>query len=128
MIALDTNILVRLVTNDDPPAAKKAAALLRRGPVFIPKTVLLEMEWVLRHAYQLEKPAILTAFRTLLGLPGVEVEDSFTITTALEWYDNGLDFADALHTASSRHTKSFATFDKALIKAAKALTIPVTEL
>jgi len=48
MIAVDTNIVVRLLTNDDPEQAGRAAAVVKNGPVFIPKTVVLETEWVLR--------------------------------------------------------------------------------
>ena len=69
MISVDTNVLVRLLTNDDPAQARRAARIMEKEDIFIPKTVLLETEWVLRHAYKIERSNILTAFRTLLGLP-----------------------------------------------------------
>ncbi len=53
MVAVDTNVLVRLVTNDHPAQAARAAAVFRAGPVFISKSVLLEAEWVLRYSYDL---------------------------------------------------------------------------
>ena len=63
MIALDTNLIVRLLTNDDPHQAQKAARLIDRHRVYVPKTVLLETEWVLRYAYYLEPGTINAAFR-----------------------------------------------------------------
>ena len=63
MISFDTNVLVRYVTNDDPDQARRTADLLAAdGAIYVPHTVLLEMEWLLRAAYQLERAAILTAF------------------------------------------------------------------
>lgn len=49
MIGLDTNLLVRLLTNDNKTQAKYAEKLIEDNPVFIPKSVLLETEWVLRY-------------------------------------------------------------------------------
>jgi predicted nucleic-acid-binding protein len=122
MISVDTNVLVRVVTRDDPDRARRGAAVLAQGPVWIAKTVLLEMEWVLRYAYRLKKPAILNAFHGILGLPNVEIEDSLAVSQALKWYQSGLDFADALHLASSGAAKRFMTFDEDLKK--RAARIP----
>lgn len=102
MIAIDTNVLVRLLTNDEPFQAKKAAELIQTHPVFIPKTVLLETEWVLRYAYKLKRNTIITAFEKVLGLKEITIEDSHSIQMAMTWYKEGLDFADALHLASSQ--------------------------
>lgn len=126
MISVDTNVLVRIVTNDDPPQVKRAAALLAHHEIFISKTVCLEMEWVLRYAYQLRPPAILTAFHSVMGLPTVTVEDPLALGKALDWYAQGMDLADALHLSSSGHADQFATFDEKLSKISKTLsTIPV---
>lgn len=80
MIAVDTNVLVRYVTNDDPVQARKAADLLA-GPetILIAHSVLLELEWVLRAVYELSRPAILKAMRQVLGLPGTHVEQAISI-------------------------------------------------
>jgi predicted nucleic-acid-binding protein len=121
MIAIDTNVVVRFLTRDDPTQAGRARALLLAEPVFLSKTVLLESEWVLRSGYRLARDAIATAFRSLLGLPGATVEDPPAVAQALAWYDNGLDFADALHLASSGPADRFATFDEMLVRRAKAL-------
>jgi len=59
MIAVDTNLLVRLLTSDDPDQARRAARIMESDDIFIPKTVMLETEWVLRHAYGIEKVNII---------------------------------------------------------------------
>ena len=61
---------------------------------------------------------MLAAFRKLLGLPQVAAEDATAIARALELYEGGMDFADALHLASARDATAFATFDTRLAKRA----------
>lgn len=114
MIALDTNVLVRIFTRDDPAQAEIAAEVLRREACWVPKTVLLETEWVLRYTYELAPEAIREAFSRLLGFRGIEVEDRAAVLRALGWYRQGLDFADALHLASSSDAERFVTFDRPL--------------
>ena len=120
MIAIDTNILVRLVTGDDDVQAKRAAALFEREAIFVSKTVLLETEWVLRFSYELTRPVILNALKNAVGLPQVTVEDSPAVAEALALFEAGMDFADALHLASGREAERFATFDERLKKSAAA--------
>ena len=120
MIAIDTNILVRLITRDDRAQAKRAAALFEREEIFVAKTVLLETEWVLRFSYELKKPIILRALKNAVGLPHVTVEDSVVVAEALDLFEIGMDFADALHLASGRSALQFATFDEHLTKHADA--------
>jgi len=119
MIAVDTNLLVRILTNDDPIQANRAVKILKSDDIFIPKTVLLETEWVLRHAYEIERSNIIIGFQKLLGLPNVNVEDPDSIYQAISCYENKLDFADALHLASSRRCVGFASFDSSFIKKAQ---------
>lgn len=123
MIGIDTNLLVRFLTNDDKKQAKQVAKLIEKNKVFIPKSVLLETEWVLRYTYELESSIIHHAFTRLLGLKQVTVEDPICISKALMWYDNKMDFADALHLASSHATEAFATFDKDFMKQGKKLGV-----
>ena len=118
MIAVDTNVLVRLLTEDDPGQAKRAARLFGENEIFIPKTVMLETEWVLRHAYGIDKKGILKAFQRLMGLSNVKMEDLQTMSVAVSWYGKEFDFADALNLASSRDAEGFATFDKPLLRKA----------
>ena len=82
MIAVDTNVLVRLLTGDDPAQTQRAAELFAQESILVPKTVLLETEWVLRYSYELSPTVILGAFRKVLGLPQVTVEDSNALVEA----------------------------------------------
>ena len=118
MHAVDTNVLVRLLTGDDTEQLKRVTALFKKQPIFIAKTVLLETEWVLRRLYRLERVIVVNAFRKLSGLRNVEIEQPLIVTQALQWCEDGMDFADALHTASSQHCERFATFDRQLKKSA----------
>lgn len=119
MIAVDTNVLVRVLTNDDPPQTARAVKLLRSSPVWVARTVLLETEWVLRHAYELDVAAIVRAFHVLAGVPTIELEDRDVVLRAIAWHADGMDFADALNLAGSGGVRAFATFDRRLAKAAK---------
>lgn len=122
MIAVDTNVLVRVITNDDLAQASRAAKLLARPDrVFVPKTVVLELEWVLRSAYGIDRQAIAAAIHRLQDLSNVEMEDDSVVALALNWYEAGLDFADGLHLASAGPDLDFATFDAALRKKARRL-------
>ncbi len=124
MIGIDTNILVRFFTNDDKAQAQYAAKLIENNVIFISKTVLLETEWVLRYSYELSPAVIYKAFENLLGLPRITVEDPACIIKAMQWFNHGLDFADAIHLASSNQvTNKFATLDKIFIKKAKQIHI-----
>ena len=127
MIAVDTNILVRLLTKDDLSQAKRAAKVMESDDIFIPKTVILETEWVLRHAYGIDNGAIMKGFQKMMGLPNVRVEDQQAVFQAISWHESGLDFADALHLASSMKADKFVTFDNAFIKKArKLISIDIT--
>jgi predicted nucleic-acid-binding protein len=55
VIALDTNLVVRLLTRDDHAQALRARALIEAGAAFVPRTVVLETEWVLRTIYRFER-------------------------------------------------------------------------
>lgn len=122
MLAIDTNLLVRIVANDDPEQVRRATALFEAEQIFIPKTVLLETEWVLRYAYKLDSDVIAHALRAIAGLPNVTLENPAELVMALDWFEQGLDFADALHLASSQRAGHFATFDMKFAKRAEGLT------
>lgn len=122
MVAVDTNVVVRLVVADNAAQTARAAAVFRSGPAFIAKSVLLETEWVLRYSYKLGAEAIVRSLRAVLGLENVSVEDPLAIAAALRLLEQGLDFADALHIASSAQAKRFVTFDARLVKRAKRVS------
>lgn len=120
MITLDTNVWVRYVTNDDHLQARRAMKLLEQAEaVFVPKTVLLELEWVLRAAYELKPEVIRQALLQIAGLPMVTVEASVQVAAAIDGYAAGLDFADALHLASAEGSSCLYTFDEKFIRRSK---------
>lgn len=124
MVAVDTNVVVRLLTNDQPAQARRAVALFRANPVFVAKSVLLETEWVLRYSYSLPVESIVRAFLALLGLPTVTIEDAPAVHRAIGMMAKGIDFADALHLASSATAARFATFDTKLVRRARDVSPP----
>ena len=128
MIAIDTNILVRIVTNDDPEQAQRAALVLQNQAVFISKTVVLELEWVLRFSYSLKRNIIQLTLLKILTTDGFTVEQSPAVEQSLLWYEKGMDFADALHLACSLHVDHFFSFDKKLIKKASQVKVGLTLL
>lgn len=130
MIALDTNVIVRALTQDEPAQAKKAARVLREDSLHVSKTVLVEVEWVLRKAYGFPADRINDALLRFVGLKGLSVEDRASVLRALGWHVRGMDFADALHLASSTAASAFVTFDAALARRASQVqaTPPVRRL
>lgn len=120
MLAIDTNLLVRYLTNDHPTQSLQARILVDERPVFISVTVLLESDWVLRSTYGYQGPEVARALRVFAGLPTVTVEDGPIIANALDLAEQGMDFADALHVGRSLHCEGFVTFDRKLIRAAKS--------
>lgn len=119
MTAVDTNVLVRLLTGDDPKQAAIAQTLFESQQIWIAKTVLLETEWVLRSLYGFENSAILEAFAKLLGLANVQAEDESSVAAALALTAHGLEFADAIHLNSRPPGTAFVTFDKNFVQRAK---------
>ncbi|MSQ53527.1 MAG: type II toxin-antitoxin system VapC family toxin [Betaproteobacteria bacterium] len=117
MLGLDTNILARYYVHEDSGAhtlAQQQAAkrIMERGEkLFVAKTVLLELEWVLRGVYGHALKDVCRVFQQLMSLPHVEIEDRATVESALGNLRRGLDFADALHHASGRDCEAFLTFD-----------------
>jgi predicted nucleic-acid-binding protein len=128
MVAVDTNVLVRLITQDDAAQAGRAVRLFQREEVWIAKTVLLETEWVLRYVYGFSAQVISDALQGLAGLSAVHLEDPVAVNRALSWLGAGVDFADALHLASCGEATRFASFDARLMKSAARLGFTVLPL
>lgn len=118
MRAIDTNVIVRYLTDDHPEQAPRARAIIDGGPVFVPVTVILETEWVLRSAYDVDRTDVVAALRAFGGLPTVSIEDADKVAVALDLATAGMDFADALHLSRSGHCDGFLTFDRRLTKTA----------
>ena len=119
MIALDTNVLVRILV-DDPGAqeqCRQARALLEdAGGAWLSQIVLVETVWVLESVYSFDKADILVAMKSLFTHPQITIE-------ARERFDNGLalydtttaDFADCLILSNAAHQRFILyTFDRKL--------------
>ena len=119
MLAVDTNVIVRYLTNDHPRQSPRARNLVDGQDVWVPTTVLLETEWVLRSVYHYTPTQIAIALRKFAGLPHITVENAALAAQALNWAEQGMDFADALHLGAADHCEAFATFDTDFVKAAK---------
>lgn len=124
MLAIDTNVVVRLLVGDHPDQSARARELIDRHKVLASTTVVLESEWVLRGAYGLAKPDVLAALRAFAGLPNVTLQEPGRVAAALKWADGGMDFADALHLAAAADCEAFVTFDQKMAKASEGLNTP----
>ncbi|MDP3798566.1 MAG: type II toxin-antitoxin system VapC family toxin [Polaromonas sp.] len=127
MIALDTNLLVRLLTNDDPRQAAKVEAWLRdnatpKTPAYVDHVVLCELGWVLERSYGYERAEVHAALAALLEQDHLKVESPGLVRQALMMYADGpADFSDYLLAvrAQAAGYSPVLTLDK---KAAKAAT------
>jgi predicted nucleic-acid-binding protein len=127
MLALDTNVLVRLLTNDDVQAAAKVQHTLdtefaQGKDCFVPQIVMCELVWVLRRLYGYELAQCQTALKALLSFPNFKIEDASVAHAAFKaWKKHGGDYADHLlgARALALGCEAVLTLDK---KAAKAST------
>ena len=118
MIGLDTNVLARYYLGGhdvDAVTARQQQAARRlfegRQPLQVAKTVLLELEWMMRGVYQSTPAQFAGVLEHLLASPHVTVEDRLSVEAALIGHRSGLDFTDALHHASYRTCDAMASFD-----------------
>jgi predicted nucleic-acid-binding protein len=136
VIGLDTNILARYFVEEEgaDPATqdqrRAARQLIESGQkLFLPKTVALELEWVLRGYYGFAAEQVLQVFEQLLQHPCLEIEDRTVVEQALAGVRGGLDFADALHHASCRGCESLASFDdRGFARRIRQLNLPARVL
>lgn len=119
MIAVDTNVLVRLLTGDHPKQEAAVRSLFASESIWIAKTVLLETCWVLRSLYGFDEGAIRVAFTKLLGLKNVRAEDESSVAAALALTAQGIEFADALHLSTTPPNADFVSFDKSFVQRAR---------
>lgn len=122
MIAVDTNVLVRYLAGDDDAQRTRVLRLFEEELLFVPVTVLLEAEWVLRAIYRLRPNRIMKGFEALAGVQTVTLQSRQEVLRAIAWCSGGLDFADALHLATAREATRLLTLDRAFIKRSKGLS------
>lgn len=128
MIAVDTHILARFYCDDPDDAEAKRQrprakrVMLESAAIFVPLTVVLEFEWVMRGFYDIEPEVFCQTIEHLLGMPHVTVERWEAVKDALDLHRQGLDFADALHWTCSGACSRFLTFDeRGFVRRAKRL-------
>jgi predicted nucleic-acid-binding protein len=122
MIAVDTNVLVRLAVGDDPEQEAKARKLLETATeageaCLVSDPVLCELAWVLSSSYHARKPEILAVVQSLLARPLFVFEDRTALLQALEAYQRGkADFSDYLigAKAQTKGARTTWTFDGGL--------------
>ena len=112
MIAVDTNIVVRLIVDDNQGQIAAIRALLERQAFLVPLTVLLECYWVLKSRYSYSDEQIGSALVGLSNLDGISFQGGNRANWALERFQAGADFADVIHVAASEDVTVFATFDR----------------
>jgi predicted nucleic-acid-binding protein len=121
MIVLDTNLLLRYLLNDDVPQARRAQRLLESSPlVTVTSTIVLELVWVLECS-DCSRTEIVGALRHVLGLPNMRLANESAFYRAVQWFEQGMDFADALNLALAPATATLMTFDKDFVGKAKRL-------
>ena len=120
MPALDTNVLVRFLVGDDARQGALARSLIERWtdraePLFVPLTVTLELEWVLRARYGFARDIIRATLVGLLETKELEFQDEASIERALFFHrSTNADFAECLHLGSvlTHERTPFLTFDQ----------------
>ncbi len=132
MFAIDTNVLVRLLVDDDAAQAEQAERFIaseetQGNPVLISLLVLLETEWVLRSRYELPKSRIIEALTALLDTQTFHLEDESAVARALHlWRQASAGFADCL--IAERHlslgAQATLSFDKQAARRAGMRLLP----
>jgi predicted nucleic-acid-binding protein len=120
MIGLDTNVVVRLLVDDDPEQRKLARAFIARtctpdDPGYINHIVLVETAWVLGSAYAFGRNEIASAIEGIMNVDEFSIEGPDLVRIALRASGGGADFSDALLGAvnASAGCKRTVTFDRA---------------
>lgn len=121
MAALDTNVILRFLLQDDPMQSAAATRLIQQAKdtgeaLHVPVSVALELEWVLRSRFKLSKPALLQTFAALLQTLELEFEAEGALEWALSEFEaSSADFSDCIHAALAWQAgrQPLWTFDKA---------------
>lgn len=131
METFDTNVLVRLVVQDDADQCARAERSWRSAVgssgVFLPVVALVELVWVLRVAYKLDRTSVAATLRRLMSSEGVTLEREDVLHAALDRYAVGLaDFSDyvILETGRSVGAVPLRTFDARLAQTAEVELVP----
>jgi predicted nucleic-acid-binding protein len=124
MIALDTNVLVRFLVEDDKVQSRRAKKLVEEAvmddeDLFVADLVVVETVWVLKRSYGLKKEAVAAVLRMLLGARNLRFESSDRMARAIDAYLKGRGgFSDYLirEKAAEWECETVVTFDSVLQK------------
>lgn len=128
MTALDTNVLVRYLAQDDDAQFRKILRMLdrKRASFFVCDLVLAETDWVLRSLYDWTGTEVADAFARLTTIHNLMFEDETRLRSSLKALREGADLADELiiRTCRDKGAKTFATFDKQIVQRHKPFAAP----
>lgn len=132
MIGLDTNVVLRLLLNDDPAQKMRAAKLIQQAKKLDTRTIItlavvLEMEWVLRSRAKMSKTQTLIVFDLLLESYDIEIDNEKALEQALHIYANtAADFAECLFLAQYQRMgcDTMLTFDAKAARMAGVELVP----
>ena len=116
---VDTNVLVRLMVDEDSDQRRRARSRLEAGELFVSPSVLLETEWVMRSRYGLSPELVNRLMTGLVGNGNVVIGNETVVRRAIVAHGKGMDFADALHLYGATECEEFLTFDKDILRRAK---------
>jgi predicted nucleic-acid-binding protein len=119
MIALDTNVLVRFLTQDDPDQGRMASDLIggltEQNPGFVVREVLVELVWVLERSYRYERSEIARVLEGFLLASELEIEEGDSVGAVLQLYETkGFGFSDLMIRQAARRSgaATLKTFDR----------------
>jgi predicted nucleic-acid-binding protein len=127
--AVDTNIVARMLLNDDPVQSPLARAVVDAG-VYVPMTVILETAWLLASRYKFNREAVAAYIQALIHLPSVSVSNIETLQWAVKRLSERGDLADLLHLVAAEGASEFVTFDRNIVRDASPdspITIRIPE-
>ena len=134
MQGIDTNILIRALTEDDKEQSDIAKHVISNAKsIYISNIVLIESVWVLESCYQFSKKTIINIISQLLDNEAIVFNDKKLVSEALDSFkENNIDFSDSIILLENKYRKvSLITFDKKLSKVdgaqlAERISMPIS--
>lgn len=124
-LAVDTNVLARALVDDGSEQSQRSRIVLSEKEIFVPDSVLLETEWLLRSIMKLDRTHINRTFAALVASANISFSNRSGIADVIAWHGAGLDFADAMHLRGAAGCEGLASFDAAFKRRAKKIAGPV---
>jgi predicted nucleic-acid-binding protein len=116
VIAVDTNVVVRLILGDDEKQVQAVRNLMARDTLFVSLTVLLGTGWVLESRCRMPRQAVANALAGIVLLEGIHVPRAELVLKLLGRYGDGADLGDMIHLVAAAKLDGFATFDRRLAR------------